>query len=106
MSIEVHIRHEAEATTKKFAEVYAQQCAEQIVEKFNKVDNVHVVVDHQRFMYVAEFVAHIKGHTIEATEHAENLRSAIDTAAARVIKQLRKLTSKVEAVHTHQAKHV
>jgi ribosome-associated translation inhibitor RaiA len=102
MSIEVHIRHEAEATTKKFAEVYAQQCAEQIVEKFNKVDNVHVVVDHQRFMYVA----HIKGHTIEATEHAENLRSAIDTAAARVIKQLRKLTSKVEAVHTHQAKHV
>ena len=33
-------------------------------------------------------------------------RSAIDTAAARVTKQLRKLASKVEAVHLHQAKHV
>jgi ribosomal subunit interface protein len=106
MSIEVHVRHETEGSTKKFAEVHAEQCAEQIIEKFNKVDNVHVVIDHQRFMYEAEFVVHVKGHTIEAKEHAENLRSAIDTAAARVTKQLRKLSNKVEAVHTHQAKHV
>jgi ribosomal subunit interface protein len=106
MAIEIHVRHEGEATTKKFAEVYAEQCAEQIIEKFNKVDNVHVVVDHQRFMHEAEFVVHIKGHTVEAKEHAENLRSAIDTAAARVTKQLRKLSGKIEAVHTRQAKHV
>lgn len=106
MSIEVHVRHESDGPKKKFAEVYAELCAEQIIEKFNKVDNVHVVIDHQRFMYEAEFVVHVKGHTVEAKEHAENLRSAIDTAAARVTKQLRKLTNKVEAVHTHQAKHV
>jgi capsular polysaccharide biosynthesis protein len=48
MSIEIHVRHETEGATKKFAEAYAQQCAEQIVEKFSKVDNVHVVTDHQR----------------------------------------------------------
>jgi ribosomal subunit interface protein len=106
MSIEIHVRHETEVAKKKFAEAYAEVCAEQIIEKFNKVDNVHVVVDHQRFLYEAEFVVHVKGHTIEAKEHAENLRSAIDTAAARVTKQLRKLANKVEAVHLHQAKHV
>jgi ribosomal subunit interface protein len=106
MSIEVNVRHEAEESTKKFAELYAQQCAEQIVSKFNKVDNVHVVLDHQRHLFEAEFVAHIKGHTVRAKEHAVNLRSAIDTAAARVIKQLRKITNKVEAIHTHQTKHV
>lgn len=106
MSIEVNVRHEMEGSTKKFAEIHAEQCAEQIASKFNKVDNVHVVVDHQRHMYESEFVVHVKGHTVRAKEHATNLRSAIDTASARVTKQLRKLANKVEAVHVHQAKHV
>jgi ribosomal subunit interface protein len=106
MSIEVNVRHEVDAATKKFAELHAEQCADQIVSKFNKVDNVHVVLDHQRHLYEAEFVAHVKGHTVRAKEHASNLRSAIDTAAARVITQLRKISAKVESVHTHQAKHI
>ena len=106
MSIEVHVRHEAEESTKRYAEMYATQCAEQIESKFSKVDNVHVVVDHQRHMFESEFVVHVKGHTVRAKEHATNLRSAIDTAAARVTKQLRKLANKVETVHTHQSKHV
>lgn len=106
MSIEVNVRHEMEESTKKFAEIHAEQSAAQILSKFNKVDNVHVVVDHQRHMYEAEFVVHVKGHTVRAKEHATNLRSAIDTSSARVTKQLRKLANKVEDVHIHQAKHV
>jgi ribosomal subunit interface protein len=106
MSIEIHVRHEAEEATKKFAEIYAEQRAEQIIAKFNRVDNVHVVVDHQRHLFESEFVVHVKGHTVRAKEHATNLRSAIDIATARVSKQLRKIANKVEAVHTHQAKHV
>ena len=106
MSIEVNVRHETDEAKKKFAELHAEQCATRILEKFIKVDKVHVVVDHQRHMFEAEFVAHVKGHTVRAKEHASNLRSAIDTAAARVIKQLRKISGKVDNVHTHQAKHV
>jgi ribosomal subunit interface protein len=106
MSIEVNVRHEMEESTKKFAEIYAEQRAEQIVAKFSKIDNVHVVVDHQRHLFESEFVVHVKGHTVRAKEHASNLRSAIDIATSRVSKQLRKLANKVEAVHMHQAKHV
>jgi len=106
MSIEVNVRHETDEASKKFAELKAEQCASQIIAKFAKVDNVHVVVDHQRYLFESEFVVHIKGHTVRAKEHASNLRSAIDTAAARVITQLRKITGKIDDVHVHQTKHV
>jgi ribosomal subunit interface protein len=107
MSIKVDVRYDTEESLKRYAEAYAEKCAARIVAKFKtKVDSVHVIVDHLRYLFEADIVVHAKGHTIRSKKHANNMRSAVDTAAARVIKQLRKIASKVETANKQQVKHV
>ena len=98
MAVEVTIRHQDASNATK---LYATQRAEKIVERFPKLDSIRVVVDSQRHLYEAEVVAHIKDQTaVGGKEHATNIRSAIDMAAARVERQLRKNRKKIVSVHT------
>ena len=103
MPIEVTLRHQKSDPTVK---LYAEQQAEQLIGEYPKVDSVHLVIDHQRHLFDADVVVHLKGHIARAREHATNLRGAIDIAIARVRKQLRKITGKIEKSHLRQEKHI
>lgn len=101
MAIEVTIRHlKMTAGIKEYAEARAMK----LVEQFPRVENVHVVVDVQRHLYETEFIVQQKSVTaIGAKEHANTVRAAVDTAAARVEKQLRKKRKKLVSAHTRVA---
>ena len=101
MPIEVTIRHQNAAPGLKD---YAELRAAKLIEKFPKVESVHVIVDVQRHLYEAEFVVQQKNVTaVGATEHAANARSVIDMAAARAEKQLRKNLKKRQMAHVRNA---
>lgn len=98
MAIEVTIRHQNAAPGLK---TYAEQRATRLLEQFPKIERVHVTINAQRQLYETQFVVHQKNVTaVGVTEHASNLRSAIDTAAARVERQLRKDRKKRIQAHT------
>ena len=101
MTIEVTVRHSNAAPGIK---AYAEMRAARLVEQFPKVESVHVTINAQRQLYETQFVVQQKNVTaVGATEHASNLRSAIDTAAARVEKQLRKNRKKRIDTHIRKA---
>ncbi len=101
MPIEVTIRQQdAPPGVKRYAELRATK----LVEQFPKIESVRVVVDTQRHMYEAQVVAQQKNLTaVGSKELADNARAAIDTAAARVEKQLRKTIRKRKQAHTRVA---
>ena len=102
MPIEVTIRHLNEGAGLK---EYAELRAEKLIQEFPRVESVHVIIDVQRHLYEAEFVVQQKNLTaVGAKEHAANASAAIDTAAARAEKQLRKTLSKRVSAHERQAK--
>ncbi len=101
MIIEVTGRHEKIGEAIKS---YAHSRAVKIVESFPKVESVHVVVDMQRQLYVAEVVVQQKGMTaVGVKEHANNSRAVIDIAAARAEKQLRKMRRKLTTENIRKA---
>lgn len=101
MPIEVTIRQQdAPPGIKRYAELRATK----LVEEFPRIESVRVVVDMQRHMYEAQVVAQQKNLTaVGSKEFADNARAAIDTAVARVEKQLRKTIRKREHSYTRVA---
>lgn len=101
MPIEVTVRHQNATPGIKD---YAEKRAARLVEQFPRVESVHVTINAQRQLYETQFVVQQKSVTaVGATEHSSNLRSAIDTAAARVERQLRKNRNKRIDVHVRKA---
>jgi len=104
MPIEITMRHEK---ANESARQYAEKRAGHLQEKLKEIDNVRVVLDRQRHLFEAEFIAEQKGHILaEAKEHAETMTAAIDTAVARIVKQIRKAENKRGKAIVHQQKHV
>lgn len=95
MTIEVTARHVR--VNAEFQE-YARKRAEGIGELFPKIEKVHVILDKQNdYMFSAEIVVQKKGETIVGVcLHAENLRSAVDTSAAKAERQLRSHSKRVK----------
>ncbi|MBR4170327.1 MAG: HPF/RaiA family ribosome-associated protein [Kiritimatiellae bacterium] len=97
-TIEVTVRH---SDNGKGVKEYAESQAERLVKRFPKTESVKAVIDKQRHQYSAEFVIQVKGQTaVGATQLADNAASAIDTAAAKAERQIRKQRNKVVSVHT------
>ena len=97
MPIEVTARH---IRASGELQGYATGKAQELVEAFPKVEHIHVILDRQKRQYVAEMVVQAKNHQrVEAAESSDNLRLAIDQAAAKVEKQLRR---RREKVHNHK----
>ncbi|MCL1919827.1 MAG: HPF/RaiA family ribosome-associated protein [Kiritimatiellaeota bacterium] len=104
MPIEITVRHEKANEADR---QYAEKRAAHLIEKLKRVDNVRVVLDRQRHLFEAELIVEQKGHILaEAKEHAESSTAAIDTAVARVMKQVQKAKSKHDKAIVHQQKHV
>ncbi len=98
MGIAITCRHVALSDD---AKQHAQDKAERLVEKFPRIENVHVILDQQRHQKLAEVVAQGKNHLhLEAAADADTIREAIDGAISRITKQLSKARSKVQSHRT------
>ena len=93
MSIEVTARH-MDATVA--LQEYARSKGQGLKDDFRLVEHVHVILDVQKHLHIAEFVVQSKnrGHT-ESRESASSMKVAIDTAAEKVERQLRREGEKV-----------
>jgi len=93
MAIEVTIRH----MNASGIQDYAREKAEQLAEKFPRIEHVHVILDVEKHRHEAEIFVQAKNHIrLEASDSADNMSSAVDTAFSRTEKQLRKLRDKVQ----------
>ena len=94
MAIEITARHvEVGEEMKEHARVRAQQ----LMDEYPRVENVHVILDHVRYQYTAEVVVQAKNHVrVEASDSNEILLTAIDSAMSKTDKQLRKARSRVQ----------
>jgi ribosomal subunit interface protein len=103
MPIEITVRHDK---ANEFDRKYAEKRATQLSKKLKKVDNVRVVLDRQRHLCKAEVIVEQTGSILaEAKEHAETQMAAIDTAVARIVKQVRKAENKRDKAIIQQKKH-
>jgi len=94
MSIEVTARH---MNIGEEMQNYARQKAEKLVEDFPRIEHVHVILDHQKHLYVAEVVVQGRNHIrIEAEDSSDDVLASLDRAVDRAEKQLRKERDKVQ----------
>lgn len=99
MSVDVTVRHMKKGGS---IQTYAKSKAEGIVESFPRVEYVHVVLDTEKHLFMAEVIVQAKNHIrVEASESSDQLRASIDKAFDRVEKQLRKLRNKVQDKKRH-----
>jgi len=97
MSIEITSRH---LNVTAELQDHARRRAEALASEFPKVEFVHVILDVQRHLFVAEVVVQHKGmQQVEAKESTGDMVAAIDAAALKVEKQLRKHRDKMIASH-------
>ena len=94
MAIELTIRHVNVPGSMK---QHAWRKAEALLEEYPLIENVHVIIDHQRFCFIAEVVAQGKHARIEASAKEEQVVPAVDGAFDRVDRQMRKVRTRMKA---------
>ena len=78
---------------------YADKRLSKLVDEFAKIDRVHVILDVQKYVHVAEVVAHMRQASVEAKAQSENMYASIDEVVDKVEKQLRRT---IEKRHEHK----
>jgi len=92
MAIEITARHERIGTE---LQRHARAKAEELCRDFPKAEHVHVVLEIERHLYRAEFVVqHKRSSYVGMAEAEDNMIAAIDTAADKAARQMRKRRSK------------
>ncbi len=92
MTIEITARHERIGAE---VQAYARRKAEALCSDFPKAENVHVVLEIERHLYRAEFVVQHKGIScVGMAEAGDNMITAIDGAADKAVRQIRKRRDK------------
>ncbi len=92
MTIEVNARHK---TISDAFRDYARVRAARIGQQFPKVESIHVVLDFQNRLHIAEVIAQCKAEQVVGKICTEgNIRAAMDSAAAKVERQLRRMRQK------------
>jgi putative sigma-54 modulation protein len=92
---------------------YARDKAAELLDTFPRVEHIHVILNVERHMSIAEIVAQGRNHVkIEAVGSSNDMRASIDLAIDKAEKQFRKISEKVhdhkpamkreEADHTQQ----
>lgn len=97
MSVEITARH---LNISPILQAYARKRAEALLAEFPKTEFVHVILDSERHNYIAEVVAQHKGMAqVKARETSEDMIAAIDAAALKAEKQIRKRHQKLISTH-------
>ena len=88
MPIDVTARH-MNARPEVYEHAWAE--AQSLVDEFPNIEHVHVILDVQKRLKEAEIVVQAKKHLkIEGKDASESMIAAIDAAAEKVERQLRK----------------
>jgi len=94
MSVDVTSRH---MNLSQGMQDYAREKAEELQEMFPRLEHVHIILDHEKRMRIAEVDARARNHIhVESKESSENMRVSIDVAVERAARQLRKLRDKIQ----------
>ena len=94
MAIEITARH---MKIGEEVQNYARDKSEGILANFPRVEHVHVILDHQKHLFVGEVVVQGRNHIrIEAEDSSDDIMKSLDTAFERAQKQLRKERDKVQ----------
>lgn len=97
MPIEVTARHMS--ATSEIQE-YARVKAGELFEVFPRIENIHVILNVERHLNIAEAVIQARNHVkVEAVGSSDNMLASIDIAVDKAEKQLRKILDKV---HDHK----
>jgi len=97
MPIEVTARHMS--ATSEIQE-YARGKAEELFEVFPRIENIHVILNVERHLSIAEVVIQARNHVkVEAVGSSDDMLASIDLAVDKAEKQLRKILDKV---HDHK----
>ncbi|MBU0679661.1 MAG: ribosome-associated translation inhibitor RaiA [Verrucomicrobia bacterium] len=76
---------------------YAERRVEEAIMDFPRVENVHVILDVEKYRHKAEIVVQAANHIrVEAEAESDDMYVSIDNAAEKAQKQLRKLRDKVQ----------
>ncbi|MDA0990598.1 MAG: ribosome-associated translation inhibitor RaiA [Verrucomicrobia bacterium] len=103
MPVEVTARH-MEATDS--LQSYAREKGQAICDEFPRVEHVHLILDVQKHLQIAEVVVQAKNRIrTEAKESSDSMRASIDQAVDKISRQLRKLRDKVQD-HKAAMRHV
>ena len=93
MSIIISVRNGNISDTLK---AYAEQKAQSIIDEYNKITSVRVILDTQKSRYSAEVILRGKNIEFESEFEGYDLYESVDTAVEKVSKQLRKHLDKIQ----------
>ena len=99
MAIEITGRHVE--VTESIRE-YARKRLDRVAREFPRVDTIHMILDVQRYLRIAEVIVHARRHIrLEAREESEDMYASIDTVVDKIVKQLRRTVDKKNAHKAH-----
>jgi len=102
MAIEITGRHVS--VTDSIRE-HGRKRLEKLVAEFPRVDNVHLILDVEKYRHQAEVVVHGRRHIlVEARETTGDMYASIDGVIEKVVKQLRRLVDKRQERQPHGRK--
>lgn len=78
---------------------HAEDRAAQVGDMYNKLTSLRVILNVEKGEEKAEFILHGKNIDFEADSSGDNLYLAIDRAADKIEKQLRKYLDKIQDHH-------
>jgi putative sigma-54 modulation protein len=79
---------------------YAEKRLDRLLGEFPRVDNVHVILDVQKYRHIAEIVVHARRHIrLEAKETSDSMYASIDLVVDKIEKQLRR---SIDKKHEHK----
>jgi putative sigma-54 modulation protein len=79
---------------------YAEKRLSKLETEFQRVDKIHVILDVQKYVHMAEVIAHMgRQVSVEAKAESDSMYASIDEVVDKVEKQLRK---SLEKKHEHK----
>lgn len=96
MAIEITGRHmDVSDTMKK----YAEDKALALNEAFPRLENIHIIMDIQKFRHLAEVLVQGAHLRVEAMEASESMYASLDTAFDKAERQIRRMREKIHDSH-------
>ncbi len=93
MAIEITGRHMEVSDAMK---TYAEDKALRLTTEFPRVENIHIIMDVQKFRHLAEVLIQGAHMRIEASETTDEMYSALDAAFEKAERQIRRLRGKIQ----------
>jgi putative sigma-54 modulation protein len=76
---------------------YAHERVESELTKFDRIEDVHIILDIEKFRQIAEVVIQARNHIrVEAEHSSEDMYVSIDSAVEKAARQMHKLRDKVQ----------